>query len=145
MHLIGLQAMVGLHQRLKLQRKDFTTYAGVCFREFGDGVKYWTTVNEGNVFADGGYNSGYLPPQRKKYQDRQHGFIGFNLLIFGYFPLTNTSEEISAARRAQDFHIGWFLIPFIFGEYPDTMKKNVGWRLPIFSKSEFNLRAQLTS
>ncbi|CAL0324705.1 unnamed protein product [Lupinus luteus] len=160
--------------------KDFTTYADVCFREFGDRVKYWTTVNEGNVFADGGYNSGFLPPQRcspsstrsllfncsrgnsstepylathhmllahasatnlyrKKYQDRQHGFIGFNLLTFGYFPLTNTSEDISAAKRAQDFYIGWFLNPFIFGEYPDTMKKNVGSRLPIFSKSESNM------
>ncbi|KAE9610946.1 putative beta-glucosidase [Lupinus albus] len=44
--------------------KDFTSYADVCFREFGDRVKYWTTVNEGNVFAVGGYDSGLIPPQR---------------------------------------------------------------------------------
>jgi beta-glucosidase len=45
-------------------RKDFTAYANVCFREFGDRVKYWTTVNEGNVFASIGYDLGSLPPQR---------------------------------------------------------------------------------
>ncbi|XLT47640.1 hypothetical protein HN873_040244, partial [Arachis hypogaea] len=71
--------------------------------------------------------------------DKQHGFIGFNLLTFGFVPLTNTSEDIIAAQRAQDFFLGWFLSPFIFGDYPETMKKNVGSRLPIFTESESNL------
>ncbi|KAF3442435.1 hypothetical protein FNV43_RR16351 [Rhamnella rubrinervis] len=44
--------------------KDFATYADVCFREFGDRVKYWSTINEPNVFAQGGYDAGVLPPQR---------------------------------------------------------------------------------
>ncbi|RDX98302.1 Beta-glucosidase 11, partial [Mucuna pruriens] len=44
--------------------KDFTTFADVCFREFGDRVKYWTTVNEANVYAAFGYDVGMLPPQR---------------------------------------------------------------------------------
>jgi len=45
-------------------RKDFKAYADVCFREFGDRVKHWTTVNEGNVCSMGGYDEGFLPPQR---------------------------------------------------------------------------------
>ncbi|KAG5051898.1 hypothetical protein JHK87_004096 [Glycine soja] len=44
--------------------KDFTYYAEVCFREFGDRVLYWTTVNEPNVFALGGYDQGNSPPRR---------------------------------------------------------------------------------
>ncbi|PNY16231.1 beta-glucosidase 11-like protein [Trifolium pratense] len=156
--------------------KDFTAYADICFREFGDRVKHWTTVNEGNVVSIGGYDAGFLPPQRCspssifncskgnsstepylvthhmllahasaarlyriKYKAKQQGFIGFNLLFFGFVPLTNTSEDIIATQRAQDFYTGWFMNPFIFGEYPDIMKKNVGSRLPFFTSRESNL------
>ncbi|PNT68821.1 beta-glucosidase 5-like isoform X2 [Brachypodium distachyon] len=44
--------------------EDFTAYADVCFREFGDRVKYWTTVNEPNIGAIAAYGSGQLPPGR---------------------------------------------------------------------------------
>ncbi|GMY38321.1 beta-glucosidase 11-like isoform X15 [Fagus crenata] len=43
--------------------KDFTAYADVCFRKFGDRVLHWTTMNEANVFVMGGYDTGFLPPQ----------------------------------------------------------------------------------
>ena len=45
-------------------RKDFTEYADVCFREFGDRVLYWSTINEGNIFSFGGYDMGIAPPHR---------------------------------------------------------------------------------
>lgn len=60
-------------------RKDFTAYADVCFREFGDRVKHWTTVNEGNVFAVGGYDTGFLPPQRCSHAS----FFGSTSLMSG--------------------------------------------------------------
>ncbi|CAB4283639.1 unnamed protein product [Prunus armeniaca] len=44
--------------------KDFTAYADVCFKIFGDRVLYWTTMNEPNIFSLGGYDIGILPPQR---------------------------------------------------------------------------------
>ncbi|KAL1226282.1 Beta-glucosidase 3 [Cardamine amara subsp. amara] len=44
--------------------KDFTAYADVCFREFGNHVKFWTTINEANIFTIGGYNDGNTPPGR---------------------------------------------------------------------------------
>ncbi|XP_078178475.1 beta-glucosidase 31-like isoform X2 [Carex rostrata] len=46
---------------------DFTVYADVCFREFGDRVKHWITLNEPNVEPLGGYDTGILPPQRCSY------------------------------------------------------------------------------
>ena len=45
-------------------RRDFTEYVEVCFREFGDRVSFYTTINEPNVFMLGGYDLGFLPPQR---------------------------------------------------------------------------------
>ncbi|XP_048594758.1 beta-glucosidase 3 isoform X3 [Brassica napus] len=42
----------------------FTAYADVCFREFGNHVKFWTTINEANIFTIGGYNDGVTPPGR---------------------------------------------------------------------------------
>ncbi|KDP28151.1 hypothetical protein JCGZ_13922 [Jatropha curcas] len=44
--------------------RDFTAYADVCFREFGDRVSSWITINEPNVFAQGGYDLGITPPGR---------------------------------------------------------------------------------
>ncbi|KAK9139344.1 hypothetical protein Scep_009025 [Stephania cephalantha] len=44
--------------------KDFTAYADVCFREFGDRVSYWVTINEANVYALGAYDLGIFPPRR---------------------------------------------------------------------------------
>ncbi|CAI0393158.1 unnamed protein product [Linum tenue] len=43
---------------------DFRDYAEVCFREFGDRVGHWTTVNEPNIFASGSYGQGLGPPHR---------------------------------------------------------------------------------
>ncbi|KAH7439487.1 hypothetical protein KP509_04G064200 [Ceratopteris richardii] len=43
-----------------------------------------------------------------------------------------------ASRRALDFHLGWFLRPLVFGDYPGSMKRLVGNRLPTFHKGSTN-------
>ncbi|XVF69419.1 hypothetical protein PTKIN_Ptkin11bG0080600 [Pterospermum kingtungense] len=153
--------------------RDFTAYADVCFREFGDRVLHWTTLNEANVFVLGGYDLGVLPPQRcsaplpfncskgnsstepymaahnmllanaavsklykKKYQDKQHGLIGLNLFSYWFVPLTNATEDIIATQRANDFYIGWFMHPLVYGDYPSSMKGIVGSRIPAFTNFE---------
>uniref|UniRef100_A0A7N2LTC9 Uncharacterized protein n=1 Tax=Quercus lobata TaxID=97700 RepID=A0A7N2LTC9_QUELO len=161
--------------KMMIVQRDFTAYADVCFRKFGDRVLHWTTMNEGNVFAVGGYNNGSLPPQhcslpfgvnctrgnsstepylashnillahtsaarlyKEKYQDKQHGFIGINLLAFWFIPLTNKTEDAIATQRAKDFLIGWYADPLVYGDYPDVMKKIAGSRLPAFANLESN-------
>ncbi|KAL5705678.1 beta-glucosidase [Ranunculus cassubicifolius] len=47
--------------------KDFTAYADVCFKEFGDRVKSWTTFNEPNIQTVFGSGMGLLPPGRCSY------------------------------------------------------------------------------
>ncbi|XP_010433301.1 PREDICTED: beta-glucosidase 10 [Camelina sativa] len=44
--------------------EDFTAFADVCFREFGEDVKLWTTINEATIFAIGSYSQGISPPGR---------------------------------------------------------------------------------
>ncbi|KAJ4969203.1 hypothetical protein NE237_015904 [Protea cynaroides] len=153
--------------------KDFTAYADVCFREFGDRVSHWTTLNEPNVYTLGAYDMGFFPPGRcsspfgfnctegnstiepyiathnmllshasvarlykKKYLAKQNGFIGINIFAFYLVPFTNTTEDMRATRRANDFYIGWFMDPLMFGDYPEIVKKNAGSRIPSFTPSQ---------
>lgn len=76
---------------------------------------------------------------RKKYKSQQRGSIGASFDVMWYEPATNTTEDIDATQRAQDFQLGWFIEPLIFGDYPSSMKARVGDRLPRFTPSESNL------
>jgi len=152
--------------------EDFEGYADVCFREFGDRVKYWSTFNEPNIFTTAGYDYGFFPPQRcsqpfgnctagnssvepyivghhvllshiaavelyrKTYQAKQKGCIGLVVLVNWMIPLTNKSTDVAATQRANDFMVGWFLDPFVSGDYPESIRKIVGSRLPSFTKEQ---------
>ncbi|KAB1224247.1 Beta-glucosidase 12 [Morella rubra] len=43
---------------------DFRDYTEVCFKEFGDRVKHWITLNEPTGYSRGGYEFGALAPGR---------------------------------------------------------------------------------
>ncbi|KDP41287.1 hypothetical protein JCGZ_15694 [Jatropha curcas] len=73
---------------------------------------------------------------RKKYKAKQGGSIGIALDVMWFEPASNSTEDIEATQRAQDFQLGWFIEPLIFGDYPSSMRTRVGDRLPKFSKSE---------
>ncbi|TKY72136.1 Beta-glucosidase 47 [Spatholobus suberectus] len=45
-------------------QKDFRYYADICFKNFGERVKYWVTFNEPNVAIIRGYRTGEWPPSR---------------------------------------------------------------------------------
>ncbi|KAK9084203.1 hypothetical protein Scep_030674 [Stephania cephalantha] len=76
---------------------------------------------------------------RERYQAKQHGRIGILLDFVWYEPLTRGLTDQYAAQRARDFHIGWFLHPIVYGEYPKTMQEIVGDRLPKFTKREIKI------
>ncbi|KAI9166263.1 hypothetical protein LWI28_029132 [Acer negundo] len=43
---------------------DFRDFAEVCYKEFGDRVKYWITINEPWTYSSMGYDLGTLAPGR---------------------------------------------------------------------------------
>ncbi|VAH84115.1 unnamed protein product [Triticum turgidum subsp. durum] len=157
--------------------EDFTAFADVCFREFGDRVSFWTTISEPNVVPADSYGSGKFPPgrcsdpfgrtkctagnstvepyiaahnmilahasvtrlYREKYRAVQMGVVGINVYSHWTYPLTNSTLDLAANKRYQDFLFGLILEPLVFGDYPRVIKTNAGSRLPSFTKlqSEF--------
>ncbi|KGN55151.1 beta-glucosidase 18 [Cucumis sativus] len=43
-------------------QEDFVYFAKICFKEFGDRVKHWITINEPNLVTLMGYIKGVYPP-----------------------------------------------------------------------------------
>ncbi|KAE9611069.1 putative beta-glucosidase [Lupinus albus] len=64
--ILGIQAHVTLvHWDLpQALEEEYEGWVSRRIVEFGDRVKHWTTVNEGNMFAIGGYDAEFVPPQR---------------------------------------------------------------------------------
>ncbi|KAF0925446.1 hypothetical protein E2562_016665 [Oryza meyeriana var. granulata] len=154
--------------------EDFKAYADVCFREFGDRVSHWITIDEPNVASLGSYDTAQLAPghcsdpfgirkctignssvepyiavhhmllahasvtrlYREKYQVTGKGVIGISVYTFWTYPLTNSTVDLEATKRCQDFTFNWILRPLVFGDYPQVMKKIVGSRLPSFTKAQ---------
>uniref|UniRef100_A0A0E0CX45 4-hydroxy-7-methoxy-3-oxo-3,4-dihydro-2H-1,4-benzoxazin-2-yl glucosidebeta-D-glucosidase n=1 Tax=Oryza meridionalis TaxID=40149 RepID=A0A0E0CX45_9ORYZ len=147
---------------------DFAAYAETCFREFGDRVKHWITLNEPHTVAIQGYDAGLQAPgrcsvllhlyckagnsgtepyvvahhfilahaaaasiYRTKYKATQNGQLGIAFDVMWFEPMSNTTIDIEAAKRAQEF-----ADPFFFGDYPATMRARVGERLPRFTADE---------
>uniref|UniRef100_A0ACD5XZX4 Uncharacterized protein n=1 Tax=Avena sativa TaxID=4498 RepID=A0ACD5XZX4_AVESA len=73
---------------------------------------------------------------REKYKATQGGQMGITLLGWWHEPATNTVQDAAAAVRMNDFHIGWFMYPLVYGDYPPVMRSRVGDRLPSFTAQE---------
>ncbi|KAK7262566.1 hypothetical protein RJT34_30140 [Clitoria ternatea] len=52
------------HHYKNTPKKDFQDYAELCFKEFGDRVKYWVTLNEPWSYSKNGYANGQMAPGR---------------------------------------------------------------------------------
>ncbi len=139
----------------------FADYAEVCFKNFGDRVKNWITINEAWVVAMLGHGQGVFAPGRTsdkepylaghqlvlahakavevfrtKYQPKFGGKIGITNNCDWREPLSDSLPDIEAAQRALEFFLAWFADPIYLGDYPQVMKDRLGERLPEFSDAE---------
>ncbi|CAN1305249.1 Beta-glucosidase 24 [Linum perenne] len=107
---------------------DFRDFADLCFREFGDRVKHWITLNEPGTFLSGGYVVGDLAPGRCTPPRCEEGKSDVEPYIVCHNMLLAHATAVEL-----------FLDPMVRGDYPSSMKYYVGDRLPKFSKEESKL------
>lgn len=145
----------------------FESYAHTCFKEYGDKVKLWLTLNEPWVIAIHGYGIGMDAPgrqslsepylvghnlllaharavrlYRERFQHRQGGKIGITLNCDWREPASDDPRDHTAAQRAVQFMLGWFADPIYLGSYPQEMQSRLGKRLPDFSREQMSLVAE---
>ncbi|XP_046546593.1 lactase-phlorizin hydrolase-like [Haliotis rubra] len=130
--------------------EHFKLYAELCFRMFGDRVKYWFTFNEPWVVSYMGHGTGEMAPGLKEpatypyivahniikshakayhlynddFRKTQKGHVGIVLNINFVGPRDPLSlGDIQASERGMLFALGWFSDPiFGDGDYPEYMK-----------------------
>ncbi|MDR0643960.1 MAG: beta-glucosidase [Treponema sp.] len=132
----------------------FVEYAKVCFREFGDCVDLWITMNEPLCIAFLGYMAGRHAPgiqdpvqciravhhvllaHAKAVQAyRKTGLkapIGIVLNISTPRPATKNPADVSAAQLARSYEAELFVFPLMGKGYPKVLTEN-GWKLPLES------------
>ncbi|MCO5555301.1 hypothetical protein L7F22_008846 [Adiantum nelumboides] len=72
----------------------------------------------------------------KTFKANQGGTIGIAVDSEWGEPLSTSKADIEAAQRHLEYHIGWFLDPIFFGDYPASMRETAGERLPTFTPEE---------
>jgi beta-glucosidase len=76
---------------------------------------------------------------KNEFSSTQKGEIGITLYTEWHEPRTTKPEDIEAAKRVQEFQLGWYADPVYFGDYPSVMKKILGSKLPTFTQRQKEL------
>nr|XP_033803256.1 beta-klotho [Geotrypetes seraphini] len=121
----------------------FHDYAKLCFRELGDLVKLWITINEPNRLSHSYNESSNTTYQAahnlliahalvwrtydKQYRPTQHGNVGFSLHA-DWAEAANpyVQSHLKAAERFLLFEIAWLADPiFGNGDYPTVLREYI--------------------
>ena len=143
---------------------DFANYATICFREFGDLVDRWITINEPQVVVMMGYENGTHAPGFKQpeisLQVAHHLLLAHGLAVQAY-RASGASGEIGITlnmaamypadpsnpgdRQAADtVHMGgarWYADPVLLGGYPAMAAehfRSIG-RYPLVQDGDFEI------
>lgn len=120
--------------------KYFADYSYVLFKELGDSIPFWITLNEPAVFTYLGYGIGIHAPGKKDFGLATkatysallaHGLaveayralgvkgqIGITLNLTPMHSASNKEEDILSARRMDLMWNRWFLDPIFKGSFP---------------------------
>ncbi|KAF5953297.1 hypothetical protein HYC85_006153, partial [Camellia sinensis] len=134
-------------------RDDFKGFAELCFKEFGDWVKHWITLNEPWSYSMSGYAVGNYAPGRCSTWLQLNctgGDSSTEPYIVSHHELLTHATAVNLYKRKYQVSlenprqttfiihiiIKEFMDPLTTGDYPHTMRTLVGKRLPKFSKEQ---------
>ncbi|RDA87994.1 hypothetical protein CP532_3446 [Ophiocordyceps camponoti-leonardi (nom. inval.)] len=142
---------------------DFENYARVAFAALPR-VRHWATFNEPWCSAVLGYAVGSFAPGHRS--DREPWIAGHSLLLAharavrayrrdfaadggeigivlngdGVYPWDAADPaDLAACQRKLEFTVGWFADPIFLGDYPASMRAQLGDRLPTLTAEEADL------
>lgn len=118
----------------------FQRYAEVCYKAFGDKIRYWTTFNEPKWFVANGYLIGNYPPGLNDTQKmitaayhvmyasalavksfKKGNYEGEIGIVHSYTPVNGVDDSIEtriAMRNADNYANNWILDTAAKGEFP---------------------------
>ncbi len=124
---------------------DFTNYAEVCFKAFGDRVNHWIVINEPNIFTHQGYSLGIHPPGMeneaafiKAYHHTAlahassvlkfkalglEGVIGSSIAFSPGYAKSNEAEDRGALEKYYEMGPWLFMDPYYKGTYPKEAER----------------------
>ena len=144
----------------------FGEYATTMFDALGDRVEMWSTLNEPWVVTDGGYLSGVLAPGHSNLFEapiathnllRSHGTaverfrasnaakygtVGITVNLEPKYPASDSLEDLTAVRRADEYMNRQYLDPVFLGHYPEEMRDIFGEAWPEWPDADMRLIKQ---
>lgn len=141
----------------------FAEYSSLMFRRLDDRVKFWVTINEPWVVADGGYLHGTLAPGHANRFEapiathhllRAHGAavqayralgkhqIGLAVNLEPKYPASDSAEDRAATARADAYMNRQYLDPALLGSYPAEMREIFGDAWLDWPAADFDLIRQ---
>ncbi len=76
---------------------------------------------------------------RQSFQPTQKGILSIALNADWREPLDSSAGALAASQRSLEFTLGWLADPLYFGDYPESMRRQLGARLPTFTPDQRRL------
>lgn len=111
---LGFLSILNLSCTLWICSNHFRNYVELCYKEFGDRVKHWITINEPWSYSYGGYTRGFLAPGRCSAW-QQLNCTGGNSATEPYLVAHNLLLAHAAAVKL--YKNKYQVIPFSFGGF----------------------------